>query len=45
MSELAEPIKANLTISVMFRDEALLEETRAILEKKIRRNRCSFRGL
>ncbi|MBP5201651.1 DUF4416 family protein [bacterium] len=34
MSELAEPIKANLTISVMFRDEALLEETRAILEKK-----------
>lgn len=34
MSELVEPVKANLTISVMFRDEALLEETRAVLEKK-----------
>ena len=34
MSELAEPIKANLTISVMFRDEGLLEETRAVLEQK-----------
>lgn len=34
MSELTEPVKANLTISVMFRDRALLEETRAILEKK-----------
>ena len=34
MSELVEPVKANLTISVMFRDEALLEETRAALEKK-----------
>ena len=34
MSELLEPVKANLTISVMFRDEALLAETRDILEKK-----------
>ena len=34
MSELTEPVKANLTISVMFRDTALLEETRKILEKK-----------
>ena len=34
MSELTEPVKANLTISVMFRDEVLLEEIRAILEKK-----------
>ena len=34
MSELTEPVKANLTISVMFRDETLLEETRVILEKK-----------
>ena len=34
MSELTEPVKANLTISVMFRDAALLEETRGILTKK-----------
>ena len=34
MSELTEPVKVNLTISVMFRDEVLLEEIRAILEKK-----------
>jgi len=34
MSELNEPLKANLTISVMFRNEALLEETRGILERK-----------
>lgn len=34
MSELVEPVKANLTISVMFTEEALLEEIRAILKKK-----------
>ena len=34
MSELTEPVKANLTISVMFRDSSLLEETRGFLEKK-----------
>ena len=34
MSELIEPVKANLTISVMFRDEALLAEIKAILEQK-----------
>lgn len=34
MSELTEPLKANLTISVMFRDEKLLAEIRRILEKK-----------
>ena len=34
MSELLNPIKANLTISVMFKDEKLLEKIRRILEKK-----------
>ena len=34
MSELTEPVKANLTISVMFRDDALLAEIKGILEKK-----------
>jgi hypothetical protein len=34
MSELIEPVKANLTISVMFRDAALLAEIKDILEKK-----------
>ena len=34
MSELSNPIKANLTISVMFKDEKLLEKIRRILEKK-----------
>ena len=34
MSELLEPIRANLTISVMFRDTEMLEEVRTVLEKK-----------
>lgn len=34
MSELIEPVKANLTISVMFRDDALLAEIKAVLEKR-----------
>ena len=34
MSELTNPVKANLTVSVMFRDADLLAEIRSILEKK-----------
>ena len=34
MSELLNPVKANLTVSVMFKDEKLLEKIRRILEKK-----------
>ncbi len=34
MSELSEPVKANLTISVMFRDHGLLAKIRKLLEKK-----------
>ncbi|MBO4699267.1 DUF4416 family protein [bacterium] len=34
MSELTNPTEANLTVSVMFRDENLLAEIRTILEKK-----------
>ena len=34
MSELTNPVKANLTVSVMFRDENLLAEVRSILGKK-----------
>lgn len=34
MSELTNPVKANLTVSVMFKDEDLLAEIRTILEKK-----------
>ncbi len=33
MSELNEPVKANLTVSVMFRDPELLAEVRKLLEK------------
>ena len=34
MSELSVPVKANLTISVMYRDKALLKEIRNDLEKQ-----------
>lgn len=33
MSELTIPVKANLTISIMYKDEALLENVKADLEK------------
>ena len=34
MSNLSEPLKVNLTISVMFRDPRLLEEVRSLLEER-----------